>query len=172
MLQIIIIVVVIAADQLTKFLITPALLEMPGHTLPIIQDIFHLTFVKNEGASFGILQGSQIFFIVVTSIVLVVGTVYMIKTRKVQSLFLKISLSLVFSGAVGNYIDRIAFGYVRDLFDFRLINFWVFNVADACLVIGAILLGIYILFIYKEKDGKGLFTRRGEPKEKKENLED
>ena len=160
MLQIIIIVVAVAADQLSKFLLTPVLMDLPGQTLPVIEDFFHLTYVENEGASFGMLQGSQVLFIILTSIVLIVAAVFMIKTRKKQSLFLKISLSLVIGGTIGNFIDRIAFGYVRDLFDLRWINFWVFNVADSCLVIGAILLGIYILFIYKEKDGKSLFARR------------
>lgn len=165
MLQIIIIIVAVAADQLTKFLLTPMLLNLQGHTLPVIQDVFHLTYVENRGASFGMLQNSQIFFIVITSIVLVVAAVFMIKTRKKQPLFFKITLSLIIGGAIGNYIDRIAFGYVRDLLDFRLINFWVFNVADSCLVVGSILLGIYILFIYKEKDGRGLLEKHENIKE-------
>jgi signal peptidase II len=101
------------------------------------------------------LQGFQIFFIIVTIIVLVVGGVLMVKTRHRQGLFLKISLSLVIGGAIGNFIDRVFIGHVRDLFDFSQVYFpWVFNVADMCLVIGAIMLGIYVIFMYRPKESK------------------
>lgn len=169
MLQIIIIAAAIAADQLTKFLLIPMLTNIPDKTLPVIQDIFALSYVKNTGASFGILQGSQVFFIIITSIVLIAGTLYMIKTRKTQSTFLKIVLSLILSGALGNFVDRILFGYVRDMFDFSGFGFpWVFNVADACLVVGSILLGVYILFIHKEKDGKRIFAKHTKKEEEKQ----
>lgn len=155
MLQIIIIVLSLLADQLTKFLLVPVLEPLPGRTLPVIENFFHLTYVKNEGASFGILQGMQLFFIIVTVIVLVVVGVFMIRGRKTQPKFMRATLALLWAGALGNLIDRVLFGYVRDLFEFRFDFFpWVFNVADACLVIGAILLGIYLLFIYKEKERK------------------
>ena len=149
MLQIIIIVLVVAADQLTKYLLAPMLLELPGHTMPIWQGVFHLTYVPNDGASFGMLQGAQVFFIIVTSLVLVVAAVFMIKTRKTQAKMLKISLSLVIGGAMGNFFDRIVFSFVRDLFDFTGIYFpWIFNVADAALVVGCDYAGrLYIVLL-------------------------
>ena len=152
MLQIIIIVLIVAADLLTKYFITSPM--QVGDSVSAIGDWFHFTYVENKGASFGIFEDKVVFFIIVTGIVLVAGLVFMIRTRKTQSLFLKISLALVIGGAVGNFYDRIAFGYVRDFIDFRLFSFWkwIFNIADATLVIGAILLGIYVLFIYKEKE--------------------
>lgn len=153
MLQIILIVLSVAADQLAKLLLVPMLETLPDKTMTIIPGVFSLTYTPNEGASFGMLQGARVFFIIVTIIVLAVGAVLMVKTRKRQSLFLKISLSLVIGGAVGNFIDRIAFGYVRDLFDFRQVYFpWIFNIADMCLVVGAIMLGVYVLFMYKPKE--------------------
>lgn len=157
MLQIIIIVLSVVADQLSKHFLVPVLLGMPNRTIPVIQDVFHLTYVENRGASFGMLQGAQVFFLIITAAALVAGAFFMIRTRKTQSVFLKISLSLVVGGAIGNFIDRIFLGYVRDLFDFSGFGFpWIFNVADACLVVGAILLGVYVIFIYKEEDGKTL----------------
>ena len=159
MLQIIIIIAVLAADQLSKILLTPMI--PLNESVTVINNFFYLTFIKNEGASFGILQGSQVFFIIVTSIVLVAAAVFMVKSRKTQSLFLKITLSLIIGGALGNFIDRILYAYVRDFLDFHAIGFpWIFNVADACLVVGSILLGIYIIFIYKESDGKSIFAKR------------
>lgn len=160
MLQIIIILLIVAADLLTKYLLVPVMMQAGG-SVPVIGSWFHLTYVENTGASFGIFQNSVPFFIAVTAVVLVVGIVFMIKTRKTQSVFLKVSLSLVIGGAIGNFYDRVVFGYVRDFLDFRLPFWhWVFNIADACLVIGSIMLGVYVLFIHKEKDGKTLFARR------------
>jgi signal peptidase II len=162
MVQIIIIVLIVAADLLTKYLLTPLMLEQAGNSLQLIPNVLHLTYVENTGASFGILQNSVVFFIIVTGIVLAAGITFMVRTRKTQSFFLKISLSLVIGGAFGNFYDRIVFGFVRDFIDFKLLSFWnwVFNIADAALVIGAILLGIYVLFIYKEKDGKPVLAIR------------
>ena len=163
MLQIIIIIVAAAADILTKYLITSPM--SVGETYPVFGNWFNITYVKNTGASFGILQDNVGLFIVVTSIVLAAAIVFMIRTRKKQSLFLKISLSLVVGGAIGNFYDRIVFGFVRDFLDFRLPFWrWVFNIADACLVVGAIMLGIYVLFLHKEKDGKTLLAKRDKNK--------
>lgn len=156
MLQIIIIVVSVAADQLLKYFLVPMLLQLPEpHTMTVIPGVFSLTYTGNTGASFGMFQGGQVFFIIVTIIVLIVGAVLMIRTRHRQGLFLKISLSLVIGGAIGNFIDRVFIGHVRDLFDFSQVYFpWVFNIADMCLVIGAIMLGIYVIFMYRPKENK------------------
>jgi signal peptidase II len=162
MLQIIIIVLVVAADLLTKYLLTPLMQAQLGGSLEIIPNVLHFTYVENTGASFGIFQNSVVFFIIVTGIVLAAGITFMIRSRKTHSTFLKVSLSLVIGGAFGNFYDRIVFGFVRDFIDFKFLSFWnwIFNIADAALVIGAILLGIYVLFIYKEKDGRTILSIR------------
>lgn len=151
MLQIIIIILLVAADQLTKFLIW-APLPVDG-TVSVIPGVLNFSKVENAGASFGMLQGAQVFFIVMTVIVLIAAGYFMIRFRHKQSRFFRIVIAVVFAGALGNLIDRIAFGYVRDFIDFRLFDFWkwVFNIADASLVIGAILLCIYLLFFVKDK---------------------
>ncbi len=150
MLQIIIIVILVLADQLTKLLIW-APIPKDG-TVEVLPGILNFSKVENRGASFGIFQGMQVFFIVMTIIVLVAAVYIMIRYRDKHSRFIKVLIAVLFAGALGNLIDRIAFGYVRDFIDFCLFDFWtfVFNVADAALVIGAILLGIYILFFYKD----------------------
>ncbi len=150
MLQIIIIVLLVLADQLTKLLIW-APIPKDG-TIEVLPGILNFSKVENTGASFGIFQGMQVFFIVMTIIVLVAAVYIMIRYRDKHSRFIRVLIAVLFSGALGNLIDRMAFGYVRDFIDFRLFNFWtyVFNIADAALVIGAILLGIYILFFYKD----------------------
>ena len=167
MLQIIIIILAVLADQLSKFLLVP-LFAGPHDTIEVIPGVFNLTYVQNEGASFGMLQGFQGFFIAVTVVVIIVATWFMIKYRKKHSRFLKVSLALVYSGAVGNLIDRILYGYVRDFFDFRMFDVWkwIFNVADACLVIGSIMLGIYILFLHKDKPKRNGGEVASEPETK------
>lgn len=152
MLQIIIIVLAVLADQLSKFLLVP-MFTGPGDTIEVIPGVFHLTYVQNQGASFGMLQGFQWFFIVITVIVIGAATWLMVKYRKKHTRFLKVAIALAYAGALGNLVDRILYGYVRDFFDFRMFDFWkwIFNVADACLVVGSIMLGVYILFIHKDK---------------------
>ncbi len=85
MLQIIIIVLVLAADQLSKYLLVPVLETLPGRTLPVIENVFHLTYVKNHGHLLGILQGMRIFFIITTVIVLLIVGYYMIRGRKITA---------------------------------------------------------------------------------------
>lgn len=153
MLQIIIIVLALAADQLSKILLEP-LFNMPGESIEVIPGVFNLTYVQNKGASFGMLQDKQVFFIVITFAVLIAATWAMIKYRKKHKRFLKVSIAFAYAGAVGNLIDRIQFGYVRDFFDIQAFGDlwkWVFNVADVCLVVGSIMLGIYILFMHKDE---------------------
>jgi len=161
-LQILIIAAAIVIDQISKQIITSML--APWESVPVLGKVFSLTYVQNTGASFGLfhnLSWAQTFFLIVTAITLVALVIYMVKARKKQGLWLRVCLALIFAGAVGNFIDRILFGYVRDFLDFSGLYFpYIFNVADSCLVVGSIMLGIYLLFIHKEKDGKPIFARR------------
>ena len=169
-LQVIIIALAIAADQVTKAIIMANMARQ--QTIPVIGNVVRLTYILNEGASFGIFPGARIFFLVATAITLVVLSVYMVKARRKQPRWLRVCLSLIFAGAAGNFIDRLFInavvngelkkGLVRDFIDLSGMYFpWIFNVADACLVVGSIMLAIYLLFIYKEKDGKPLLARHG-----------
>jgi lipoprotein signal peptidase len=158
-MQLLIIAAAVAIDQISKHLIVSAM--QPLETIPVIGSVFQLTYIQNTGASFGIFQGAQVFFLIATAVTLVVLGIYMVMARRKQTVWLRVSLSLVVAGAVGNFIDRIIFGYVRDFLDFSGLYFpWIFNVADSCLVAGSIMLGIYLLFMHKEKDGKPLLARR------------
>lgn len=141
--------ILVALDQLTKYAAFHNLQKL--NTIPILEDIFHLTFVQNRGAAFGILQNQRWFFIIMTVVVLVGIVYYYTKLPKYEPYgFIRISLILISAGALGNLIDRIRLGFVIDFFDFRLINFPVFNVADICVVIGTIVLTWFILFTHEE----------------------
>lgn len=138
-----IIVFLIAIDQLSKFWALGYLKEVGS--IPIIENIFHLTYVENRGAAFGMLQNSQWIFIIVAVVAAVFG-LYYIHTNKKINLIGKSGIVLIISGALGNLIDRVRLGFVVDYFDFRIIWQYVFNVADVFVVVGTILLCIYILF--------------------------
>ncbi len=140
-----IIALLVLLDQFTKFLVIKYI--KPIYTLPIIRDIFHLTYVENRGAAFSIFQGKQTFLIVVTLIFTIFLIYYLKKVPTTSnSLWFKISLSFIIGGAIGNLMDRIRLSYVIDFFDFRIINFAIFNTADTFVVIGTILLVLIILF--------------------------
>lgn len=146
MLEILLAALVIAADQISKYLICDMLSTLPGKSYPIIEGVFNLTYVENNGAAFGMLQNARVFFIIITVAVCAILIYFWYKERARMKPLMRIALALVFSGALGNLIDRIAIGYVRDMFDLEIINFWVFNVADAAITVGAVCLAVSILF--------------------------
>ena len=145
------ILLLIGLDQFVKFLITSHMALYD--TKPVIKQVFHITYIQNKGAAWGSLQGKRYFLLAITILVLaflVYFYVRMLKLNKYKDL--RILFIFVFSGAAGNMIDRIRLGYVIDMFDFRLINFPVFNVADCYVTIGLALFIIMVLFIYKDED--------------------
>lgn len=145
-----IIVILIGIDQLSKWLALNHLKD--ASSIPIIQDVFHLTYVENRGAAFGLFQNNQIVFVVVALLASLYG-LYYLHTKKVTQLG-KTGIILIISGAIGNLIDRVRLGFVVDYFDFRVIWKYVFNIADIFVVLGTIVLCIYILFLEEKKQVK------------------
>lgn len=134
---------IIALDQYSK-----ALVEMnmfPGETIPIIQDIFHITYVQNPGAAFGIMPYQQNFFIGIGSLMLIFAAIYYSRLKNIN-VVMKYGGICAAAGALANMIDRIRTGIVIDLLDMRIINFPVFNIADVAIVIGMISLMYMVLF--------------------------
>ncbi|MBQ8431456.1 MAG: signal peptidase II [Clostridia bacterium] len=132
----------IVLDQLTKWLAVVFLQGQPS--FPLWEDVLHFTFVKNEGAAFGMLSNHRWVFMIISTVAIIGLTVYLFrfcpKNRLVQ-----ISLAMIIGGGIGNMIDRVALGYVIDFIDFTLINFAVFNVADSFVTVGAFLLMGYLI---------------------------
>jgi signal peptidase II len=132
---------IFAVDQLTKALVKMHM--APNQSIPVIDNILHLTYVQNTGAAFSLLKGRVFFFVVVSFAVIAVIVYYLIRLPKEKKLF-KFTLALVLGGAFGNLVDRLRFGYVVDFIDFRI---WpVFNVADSAVVIGVLLLLYLVMF--------------------------
>ncbi|MDK2586170.1 signal peptidase II [Romboutsia sedimentorum] len=150
MLYELIIVLLIGIDQASKMWALNSLKEIGS--IPIIENVFHLTYVENRGAAFGMLQNNQSIFIIVALAASVFG-LYYLHTKKVNFLG-KASIILIIAGAIGNLIDRIRIGFVVDYFDFRFIWEYVFNIADIFVVVGTIMLCAYIIFFEEEKQVK------------------
>jgi signal peptidase II len=140
--------IVIALDQLTKYIIVTKM--QYGESIEIIKDILYITSHRNKGAAFGILQGQMWLFFIITTIV-IIGIIYYFHTEGRKIGVLGLSLSLILGGAIGNFIDRIFRGEVVDFVDTILIMNYIFNVADAALVVGVILIAIYFIFIEGKK---------------------
>ncbi|MHC1750462.1 MAG: signal peptidase II [Cellulosilyticaceae bacterium] len=139
------VILLVVCDQLTKSWAEVVLKN--GQDIRLWPNVFHLTYVENRGAAFGMLSGKQAFLVIMTVGVLIAVIWYWRKIPKSNwGLLMKIALILIISGAIGNLIDRIWLNYVRDFFYFILINFPVFNVADILVVVGVIVLFPVLLF--------------------------
>ena len=143
----------IAIDQITKIIVSSTM--QLNDTLPIIKDVLHITYIRNEGAAFGMLSDHRWIFMTASAIAIVALCVYLFRFSKDTKL-IKIGIALIVSGGIGNMIDRTVLGYVVDMIDFRLINFYVFNVADACVSVGAavLILGIILNEVKAIKEKK------------------
>ncbi len=150
MIYTIIAAVLIVADYITKLWAERVLTKISS--IPLIENVFHLTYVENRGIAFGMFSGGRVVFIAVSLIVMAVLLIIVFKTPKdTRTVWLKGGASLVIAGAIGNLIERIIKGYVVDFFDFRLINFPVFNVADIAVCVGVVMLLIHFLFAEDSK---------------------
>lgn len=126
---------VLIIDQFSKFLVKTNMTEM--ESIPLILNVFHLTYLNNPGAAFSMLEGKTPFFIVVTMLAAAVS-IYFYYRVDAKKIWLRAGIALALGGALGNLIDRLRFGKVVDFFDFRI---WpVFNVADCAIVVGVALI--------------------------------
>lgn len=140
---VIIAAVIVAADLTSKYFVLEKL--KPIGSLPIIKDVFHLTFCKNTGAAFSIFSDKTYLLGIVSAAAIVAIAIY-VAAAKPKSRLLLTALSMIVGGGAGNMADRLFRGYVVDFFDFRLINFAIFNVADVFICIGVGLLAVYLIF--------------------------
>lgn len=137
---------VLIIDQISKWLIVSGL--PVGDSQPLLGQFLFLTYVQNRGAAFGILQGHSWFFLLSALLVVIGFTYYNMRYPAAKSV--QLWMGLIAGGAVGNFIDRWRYGYVVDFLDLR---WWpVFNIADAAIVVGGILLVLHTLVQVREGD--------------------
>jgi signal peptidase II len=124
-------------DQLTKYWVVHTF--APSQTLPIINGIFHFTYVTNTGAAFSLLSGKvELLRWLSLGVSLVLITVAL--SGPLLSFWDQLGYGLILGGAMGNGVDRFRLGYVIDFLDFRLINFAIFNMADSFISMGIVCL--------------------------------
>lgn len=152
----VLIATIIIVDQLTKGLVQQKFTL--GESIPVVPNLFHLTYVRNPGAAFGMLAYSPdyirtpLFFAL--PVIACFWLIYLIWTSRNKHLIHCLAYSLIFAGAVGNLIDRFSMNYVVDFFDFFIgtHHFAAFNVADSSITIAAILLIFDVLFLSKKNN--------------------
>jgi len=125
-----------------------AALEL-GEPVPLIGSSIRLTRIHNPGGAFGIFPGSGALFLAVSCAVSLVLGVLLFSGR-VRGSLARLGIAAVFAGAVGNLIDRWHYGFVLDFFEIR--GFPVFNLADACITVGA---GMLVLYVLLGGEGRG-----------------
>ncbi|NLJ77436.1 MAG: signal peptidase II [Peptococcaceae bacterium] len=144
-----IIMAVLLIDQGTKALIR--MLMFQGESIPVLPSIFHLTYIMNPGAAFGILPNQHALFIT-TGVLLILGVLIAYWRLPAEKRLLKVGLALMLGGSLGNLVDRVRFGTVVDFLDFRI---WpVFNLADTAIIMGVFLLA-WELLKDTSKSGEG-----------------
>lgn len=147
MFWIIIAIIIVVIDQITKYFVVANI--QTDQMIPVIDKFFYLTLHRNPGGAWSILQDSRMVFLIIIPIISAVLICFMVRHK---SPFLRLALSMVLGGAIGNYIDRLLIGKVTDylLFYIGSYAFPIFNAADMAVTGGTILLAVYMLFIYKE----------------------
>ena len=157
----------IAMDQLSKSLAVNMLGQV-GAVQSFIPHFIRFEYRENTGMAWGLLPNARVYFIIVTLILAAFLVFLLVRYRKLLPKLSKVALTVILSGAIGNLIDRIFFGYVRDFITFDFIEFPVFNIADCCVTIGAVLLAISLLLTKPGKD----FIRQIDSNDKKSNKSD
>ncbi len=150
--SLLIVFVTLGLDQWTKWAIVKSI--KLNETVEMINHFFYLTYVQNTGAGFSMFAQAGMGFFAVLTLISLVAMVYMF--FKTNDSRYQICLSLVFSGAIGNFIDRMSLGYVRDFFSFYIFGypFPVFNVADICITVGIALILISMFIDDKKEQAK------------------
>jgi signal peptidase II len=146
---------ILIADQLTKFIVDQTI--PLNHSIPLIDDLFSLTYIRNTGAAFGILAGStaaiRLPFLVLFSVLAIGFVIMMLRRLPDRETGLITALAFILGGAIGNLIDRVAYGEVIDFLDVYWSNYhWpAFNLADSFITVG-VLITVYCLIKAKGDD--------------------
>ena len=150
------------ADQATKYLVVSNMTL--GQTIPVIEGALYWHYARNSGAAFSMLTGFQWLFMIASAGATVAIIIYLARTKTPIHWVGKLALGLIMAGALGNLFDRLMHAN-HEVIDFIYVNipaikfdFAIFNVADSCVTVGAILLCSYILFKHEKyvKKVKGL----------------
>lgn len=148
---ILLVIAIVACDQLSKYAIRS--LFNVNESVSVFGDFFELRYIQNDGAAFSSFAGKQAFLIAV-SIIAIIGAAFFLRKMKSEGAMFKVALLCIIAGGIGNLIDRLLLGYVTDMLSFSIFP-PVFNIADIAVCLGCGILIIYVLFFMKDdKPGK------------------
>ncbi len=139
---------IVAADQITKLLVTQNIALYSK--MAVLPGLVHLTYVRNVGAAFSILQGKQWLFLLIFVLLTAALAWEFSKKRMPFTTVERWCLAAIWAGGFGNMIDRLRLGYVVDMIEVEFISFPVFNVADCFITCGCILLGVHLVFFNRK----------------------
>ena len=157
LITILVILLSIAADQVSKHFLAAFLTGLETRSYPLIPDFLHLTYVENRGAAFGMLAEHRWVFMVF-SVVGIAAILLLLIKEKPTNRWVQ-DAGLVVGGGIANMIDRVRLGYVVDFIDCRFVDFYVFNVADSCVTVGCAIYFVVVLVeeirAYRKKKAAG-----------------
>lgn len=152
-----IVAVLVAADLVSKYY-AASLLPARGGSFEAIKNVLTFRYSENTGAAFGIFENSRVFLSVFVGVVLVALVAFMAyhiakgKHKEKGGMFLHVALAMILAGGIGNLVDRIALGYVRDFIEYTIVytlfkkDFAICNLADVFLTVGVILIAGYLIW--------------------------
>lgn len=147
MIYALLIAAIVIGDQIAKYL---TVTNLPvGQSMTFIPGFMDFTHIQNTGAAYGIFSGATWLLTILSAVMAVVVIFLLFKYRKkVNSKLFDTAMIFIAGGAIGNLIDRIWQGYVTDMLQFTFVDFAIFNVADCFVTIGAILLGVWVIWFW------------------------
>lgn len=146
----------VALDRISKIWAVRTL--KGAEDIILIRNVFQLHYLENRGMAFGMMQNQQIFFYIITVVILAVAMYFLVKTpAKKRYLPLLTVIVLIIAGAIGNLIDRASQKFVVDFLYFSLIDFPIFNVADCYVTVGCFSV-IIMMFFYKDEELSELYS--------------
>lgn len=151
MYLIFIIIGTVVLDRIFKFIVSSEMVL--GETAAVINNFFHITYIHNDGAAFGMMAGNQVFLVWIPAVMMVCCAVVLVVMRNKIDRIMSISIALVIGGGIGNLIDRLMYGYVIDFIDFKVWN-PIFNIADVAVCTGCGLLVLYFIVTDRRKNEK------------------
>ena len=144
--------ILVLADQISKTIVvkTMSLYE----SIPVIQNFFHFTYITNDGMAFGINFPFGYYIFTSVSVLLTLFLFWYLWSVRTLSIVIRLGISFIIAGAIGNLIDRIFLGAVIDFLDFMIGNFhwYVFNLADSYVTVGMVLVLVDSIILEKKRE--------------------
>ncbi|WP_066648590.1 signal peptidase II [Christensenella timonensis] len=147
MIYVLLIAAIVAGDQVVKMVVASTMAV--GQSFPLIPGFANITYMQNTGAAFSLFSDATWVLALLSGVMAVVVICILFKyKKKFKSNLFNLAMAFIAGGAIGNLIDRVAHGYVIDMLEFDFVNFAIFNVADSFVCIGAVMLGIFVIWFW------------------------